>query len=172
LARNLNLLVFVVSVFFFGAAHATFIDLGGGVVLDSTTGLEWEQNANHGDFSWAGAVAYANDLTLDGGGWRLPAIGELAQLYGDLNAEIGCTDCTGDQGPFTGIQSMYWSATSTGVVAWVYIFSDGGQIDKFLDDRDVFAWAVRGTPIPEPTTLVLLSLGVAGLAATKRRKLS
>jgi hypothetical protein len=36
-----------------GAASAAFIDQGGGVILDTITNLEWEQNANHGPFDWA-----------------------------------------------------------------------------------------------------------------------
>ena len=71
LARKLKLLVLGASVLLSGAANASLILEPDGVVLDTTTGLEWEQNANHGPFNWAGAVAYGSSVSLDGGGWGL-----------------------------------------------------------------------------------------------------
>ena len=57
---------------FSGAVSAAFIVESDGVVLDTATSLEWEPNANHGNFTWAQANAYANGVVLDGPGWRLP----------------------------------------------------------------------------------------------------
>ena len=83
-----------------GSASAAFVVEPGGVVLDTISGLEWEQNANHGPFLWQPASDYANTLTLDGGGWHLPTNVELRVLYDHLFATGLCSreNCTGSIG--------------------------------------------------------------------------
>ena len=51
-----------------------------GVVLDLITGLQWQQAVDEGAFAWAEAGAYCSNLTLGGGGWRLPTRIELMSL--------------------------------------------------------------------------------------------
>jgi hypothetical protein len=62
-----------------------------GVLADSKTGLQWApstgQPMNHYQ-----AEGYVRSLSLDGGGWRLPAIAELKQIHPGhpmLNATSG-----------------------------------------------------------------------------------
>ena len=114
-----------------GAANATFITESDGVVLDMATGLEWQPNANSiGAFIWSGAVSHAAAVSLDGGGWHLPSIGDLQTLYNEIHALGGCsgTNCTGNQGPFTNIQPFYWSATEfDSSSAWIFFFNFGVQ---------------------------------------------
>jgi hypothetical protein len=159
-----------------GSASATFISQGNGTVLDNTTNLVWEQNANNGPFDWAGAVSYATTLTLAGGGWRLPIIDELQGLYDDLIAAGVCTgsDCTGNRNPFTGIQPFYWSGTEVipGSIARIFFFGGGFQLD-FNENGQFSAWAVRSgniAAVPEPQTVALLLFGLGLLGwRTKRR---
>jgi formylglycine-generating enzyme required for sulfatase activity len=51
-----------------------------GVILDSVTGLEWYVNPNR-DNTWNEAKAWADGLTVAGGGWRLPTLAELKAQY-------------------------------------------------------------------------------------------
>jgi acyl-coenzyme A thioesterase PaaI-like protein len=174
--RQLTVALLVAAGMVSGAANAAFIDQGGGVVLDTTTNLEWEQNANHGPFNWAGAVAYGTTLALDGGGWHLASIDELAGLYANLIAAGVCTgvNCTGSIGGFADIQSsVYWSGTETvpGAEAWLFHFDIGFQSFE-LQSSINFAWAVRPGDVaaaPEPASLLLIGVGMLGLGWSWRR---
>ena len=168
-----GLIPFVIGLTVLGpsAAHAVFMDQGGGVILDTTTSLEWEQNANHGPFDWPGAKGYTTGLTLKGGGWKFPEIDQLQQLYDDIKALGGCADddCRGDQGLFTGIQQQYWSATEVipGKEARDFFFSSGCpcQNDEGIT---LSAWAVRS--VPEPVGMLLFGVGALGLASSRHRR--
>jgi hypothetical protein len=168
-AKKLMPFVIGLTVLVSSAANAGFIDEGGGVILDTTTNLEWEKNANHGPFDWAAAKAYTTGLILKGGGWRFPDIGQLQQLYDDIKALGGCArnDCTGDQGLFTGIQHQYWSATEiiAGKEARDFNMILGCQC-RNGENIPIAAWAVR--PAPEPASLLLFGVGALGLALSRR----
>ena len=164
LAKMLMSFVIGLAALAAGAAQAAFVDRGGGVILDTTTNLEWEQNANHGPFDWAGAKAYTTGLTLKGGGWRFPDIDQLQQLYDDINALGGCArdDCRGNQGLFTGIQLQVWSATDIpGDTARDFNFALGCKC-MAGENIDLAAWAAR--PAPEPASMLLFGVAVLGLA--------
>ena len=166
------------------AAAPMFVDLGGGVVLDSSTGLEWEQGPSQQTYLWAEAKSHAETLPLDGGGWRLAEVSELQELYTALKSLGGCTDniisvdCSGDQGSFLGVSGNYWSATESepGVRAWNVIFSTGLSDTHPEAIYEYAAWAVRGSSsqlpssVPAPATPALVAAALLGLAVTRRLK--
>jgi hypothetical protein len=50
------------------------------VITDTVTGLEWYVNPQP-DTNWRQARAWAEALTVAGGGWRLPTLQELTAIY-------------------------------------------------------------------------------------------
>ncbi|MFA4904203.1 MAG: DUF1566 domain-containing protein [Desulfobaccales bacterium] len=57
-----------------------FTKAANGVISDSVTGLEWYVGPNH-DNTWHEAKAWTENLTVGGGGWRLPTVPELKAIY-------------------------------------------------------------------------------------------
>jgi hypothetical protein len=51
-----------------------------GVITDSVTGLQWYVNPSPAN-TWHQAKAWAEHLTVAGGGWRLPTMAELKGIY-------------------------------------------------------------------------------------------
>ncbi len=51
-----------------------------GIVKDTKTGLEWKAGPDK-DTDWNEARSWVQSLNLDGGGWRMPTMDELAGLY-------------------------------------------------------------------------------------------
>jgi hypothetical protein len=51
-----------------------------GVVVDMVTGLAWQRSVDETSFVWTDAVSYCDRLSLEGGGWRLPARIELLSI--------------------------------------------------------------------------------------------
>ena len=67
---------------------AAMIDQGGGVLKQTTTGLEWAQADNGSDVTWSAAGKFCADK---GPGWRLPSVAELLSLS-DKSDKVG-TSC-------------------------------------------------------------------------------
>jgi hypothetical protein len=57
-----------------------FTKANNGVITDSVTGLEWYVGPNQ-DNNWHQAKAWVENLTVAGGGWRLPTVAELKGIY-------------------------------------------------------------------------------------------
>jgi hypothetical protein len=57
-----------------------FTKADNGVISDRVTGLDWYVGPS-GDNTWRQAKAWTENLTVAGGGWRLPTRPELKALY-------------------------------------------------------------------------------------------
>ena len=57
-----------------------FIAYINGIVKDTKTGLEWFVGPDR-NTTWDEAKSWAESLSIDGGGWRLPTLKELGTLY-------------------------------------------------------------------------------------------
>jgi hypothetical protein len=61
-------------------ADHRFTKASDGVITDSVTGLQWYVNPSPAN-TWHQAKAWAENLTVAGGGWRLPTMAELKGIY-------------------------------------------------------------------------------------------
>lgn len=81
-------------------------------VVDAHTNLAWQRTADEARFSFAEAKAYCAELSIDGGGFRLPTKDELLTIL----------DGDAEPAPFAGRVDWYWSSTTSDNVdsaAWV-----------------------------------------------------
>jgi hypothetical protein len=152
-----------------------------------------------GQISWLDAQNWASSLNFAGyTGWRLPTTNnnlagnggynsnsELGQLY---YTELGNAAANFfNAGPFTNIQDYwYWTSTIFEDPDFVMVFTfrdipsspinEAGWEDAGGRYGDTYAWLVRDAtndpePVPEPTTIALLGIGLAGLAWIRKPRL-
>jgi len=126
----------------------------GGTWKDPTSGLTWQVMPTGGTMDWSDAKPHCAGLSLDGGGWHLPTIGELRTLIrgcpatedgGSCNVEEGdclawscrddsCSGCSSYDGP--GKDGMYWPDEIQGDCCWYWSSSP-------VEDSDGRAWNVN-----------------------------
>jgi hypothetical protein len=63
-----------------GQGQPRFTKAENGVITDSATGLQWYVNPSPGT-TWHQAKAWTENLTVAGGGWRLPTVAELKAIF-------------------------------------------------------------------------------------------
>ncbi len=57
-----------------------YVAYANGIVKDTKTGLEWKAGPDK-NTNWDQARSWVQSLNLDGGGWRMPTMDELENLY-------------------------------------------------------------------------------------------
>ncbi|MCP3850919.1 MAG: DUF1566 domain-containing protein [Gammaproteobacteria bacterium] len=119
-------------------------DNGNGTVTDFATGLTWQQSDAHNgsDRTHSAAITYCDDLSLAGGGWRLPAIKELSSIV-DLRRTGPSVDL--NYLPSTK-SSLYWSASSYAYDsnnAWLVNFNYGYVAAFNLTNNTFYVRCVR-----------------------------
>jgi hypothetical protein len=177
-------------------AEAALIELGNGLIYDTTQNLTWLQDAMYtrtsgfdtdGRMTYDEAVSWADNLVYGGfDDWRLPRSerwrpglpcggscggdSELSRMLVDLGWRWDFSDYQpGRQGPFLNFpQNTFWLANN---VWW----SASYDVD-WADASVSRAWAVReGNPmerVPEPSTLLLIGLGTLAAARFRQQRRS
>jgi hypothetical protein len=105
-------------------AQAEFTRADTGIVTDSQTGLEWQDNTIPSVNYETNAINYCNELDLEGTGWRLPNINELKSLIVDTQFAPSI-DAVFEN---TATNYVYWSSSSRkedSSYKWYVNFSNG-----------------------------------------------
>jgi hypothetical protein len=99
-------------------------------VYDTKTKLTWQRSISPGTYEWAGAKTYCAGLNLNGTGWRLPSIKELATIL-DRSRSRPAIDTYAFLDTPTYL-AYSWSSTpdaSSGLSAWSLGY-DSGRISS------------------------------------------
>ncbi len=109
-----------------------------GIVTDNRTGLEWVAGPDK-DTTWHHAMSWVKRLNLDGGGWRMPTMDELAILYKKGTGERNLTPLLKTTGWYV------WSGKTKGPWdAWRWTFDNGQRRwALYSDSRYSRGFAVR-----------------------------
>lgn len=174
-----------------GTANSALIDNGNGLIYDTDLNITWYDNPNYDTHMFADYVTWANNLVVGNAeNWRLPTTGgqhsgytnegEMGHLYYD---ELNNTpNSFVNAGPFQHLNAEYLGFyTSTyGENGNVHYYDLGSGSQSLAWTGNWYFWihaiAVHdgniggGSPVPVPTTLLLLATGLTGLAAIGRRK--
>lgn len=100
-------------------------------VIDEVTGLTWQRVASV-TISWAGANQYCGNLSLDGGGWRLPTRKELLSIVDMRATTPPVIDVTAFSGTPTNGITWFWSSSR-----YAFNSSYGWVVDFYGGSADV-----------------------------------
>lgn len=119
-----------------------FTDNNDGTVTDNCTGLTWQRASAPGEYTWAEALQYCEDLALGGEtDWRLPNVRELHSIV-DYGRDHPAIDPVFESG-----MAWYWSSTTLSVTptdAWAVNFGYGGAVNELGKTGTHPVRAVRG----------------------------
>jgi hypothetical protein len=113
----------------------------GGLVLDRTTGLTWQQTIDAGSYSWATAKVYCAGL---GAGWRLPSLTELQTIVDETKVSPSIDGTAFPSTP----PGVFWTSSAdagnpgdpTGLPDAWYVDFNSGNADVV---SDLFVLSVR-----------------------------
>ena len=116
-----------------------FIKHVSGLVRDENTDLEWIAGPDK-DTTWFEAIYWVENLSIDGGGWRLPTINELQTLNEDSAGKCSITTSLKTSGWWV------WSSSLDIYRAWQFSFYSGADLSESVwvkDDARGFAVRFR-----------------------------
>jgi hypothetical protein len=111
--------------------------IGIDTVLDNETMLTWQRYPSALLKNWDQASAYCSNLSIDGGGWRLPTIQELQTLV-DESKYDPAIDTNAFPEPGFSLWSSSISATIGPTYAWTISFHSGVVFDNggFMENNN------------------------------------
>jgi len=119
-----------------------YVAYANGIVKDTNTGLEWKVGP-YKVTNWNQARFWVQSLNLDGGGWRMPTMDELEDLYKKGAGKFrNMTRLLKTWG-----RTAVWSSEIEGSGAWYFYFDNGSRRWTSRDDsyrKRAFAVRSRG----------------------------
>ena len=110
-----------------------------GIITSAETGLQW--HVGPANVTWDQAVAFCQDLDLDGGNWRMPTVAELQGLFtGQENWKEHCSLPPVFQGGELSINWVWANETKNAQEAFYVYFYNGL---KAWDDKEYVDGAFR-----------------------------
>jgi hypothetical protein len=169
------------------------------LIYDDDLKITWLDYSNGPD-TWDNQMAWADTLSLTVNGvtyddWRLPSAGappglgynqtssEMGHLYYDEMHLVGGVYSSADtlnSGVFdNSVSAWYWSGTEyadSPAIVSSFSTAEGWQTGNWKGDVTIYALAVRPgqvqetAPVPEPDTILLFGVGIAGFVGTTLRR--